>query len=244
MCADVHRRNIPRFIDIGARRVNAFRRNRLFLGPKQVRRREIEPAPQLFAPLNHAADGVRAAQQPGGFLHVSLRHGGTHARRGNRQTADLHLVHNVRLKAVLFAKTAHIRRLARAHFAERIIETDDHVFRMQRAHKRLHEFFRRLRGIRPVKRAKHRRVNPQLGDRADFFRAGFQLWRHPVRRICRHRMGRKRVNHAFQIIQSRQLVGLAHQLRMSLVYAVEHAEGDRRLPAAPLTLMCQEYHVL
>lgn len=65
-----------------------------------------------------------------------------------RQTADLHLVHNVRFKAVLFAKTSHIRRLARAHFAERIIETDDHVFRMQRAHKRLHEFFRRLRGIR------------------------------------------------------------------------------------------------
>ena len=242
MRADVHRRDVPRLIDIDPRRVNALWGNRLAFRPEQIRRREIQLAPELLAALNHAAERIRAAEQPRGLLHFARRNGRAHPCGGNGQAVDLHLVHNVRLKAVFFPEAAHILRLARAHPAKGVIEADDHVLRMQRVHKRLHKRLRRLRGIRPVKRTEHRRIDSELSDRANFFRACLQLRRRLFRRIGRHRMRRKRVDHALEVIQRRQFVGLAHQLRMPFVHAVKHAEGNHRLPAAPLALVCQEYH--
>ena len=80
MCADVDGSNMPLFIHLGTRRIDAFGRQRFSLRIKQVCRREIQLAPQLFSTLNHAADRIRSAEQLGSQLHIALCHGRTNSR--------------------------------------------------------------------------------------------------------------------------------------------------------------------
>ena len=63
MRADVHRRDVPRLIDIDPRRVNALWGNRLAFRPEQSRRREIQLAPELLAALNHHETALRVTAE-------------------------------------------------------------------------------------------------------------------------------------------------------------------------------------
>ena len=63
MRTDVHRRDVPCLIDIDPRRVNALWGNRLAFRPEQIRRREIQLAPELLAALNHHETALRVTAE-------------------------------------------------------------------------------------------------------------------------------------------------------------------------------------